>query len=162
MLAQAGYPNGFDLEYDCYQPIKDTCEAIAGELRKVGIRTSVLTSTLAVYRKHQADGEQQAFSVFYPTTVHPDVGNILSVFFEGERDYHRDPKMTEWLDLASREFDPAKRTAIFEQALNHSNAMIYTMAFSSLPTVYAHTKDLEIRKDPVVAGDTYINDYAWK
>ena len=162
LLAEAGYSNGLDLEYDCYTPIKYICEAVAGELRKANIRAKIFSSTIAVYRQHQSAGEQQAFSVFYPTPVLPDTGSIFGVFFQGERDYSRDPMLTQWQAEAAKELDPAKRTAILEKALNRANDQVYTMALFSYPTIYAHTKDLKINKDPLVAGDTYINDYAWK
>jgi peptide/nickel transport system substrate-binding protein len=162
LLAEAGYANGFDMTYDCHIPIKDVCEAIAGELRKVNVRASVTPTPLQLFRKKQSDGELQAYSVFYPTPVFPDAGALLSVFFEGERDYARDPKMTEWMAQGLKEFDLAKRTAIYEQALNWNNEQAYMLAFSSMGTAYAHTKDVQILKDPVVAGDIYINGYAWK
>src|SRR6185503_3511795 len=117
--------------------------------RKVGIRASVTPLPLQTLRKHQSDGELQASSVFYPTSVFPDTGALLSVFFDGsERDYVRDPKMADWMKQGLQEFDLDKRTAIYTQALNWNNEQNYVMAFSSMGTAYAHSKDVALVKDP--------------
>ena len=162
LLAEAGYANGFEMVYDCFTPIKSVCEAIAGELLKVGIKASINPTTIQVYRKKQGDGTQQAFSVWYPTAGHPDAGNILDVFFGGERDYAQDTTIHEIMKKGLLEFDTEKRAKIYEAAFNRNNEQHYVMAFSSLPTVYAHSKDIKIEKNQLSAGDYYINDYFWK
>jgi hypothetical protein len=43
-----------------------------------------------------------------------------------------------------------------------NNSQHYVMAFSSLPTLYVHTKDIEIKPNLLSAGDNYIDDYFWK
>ena len=162
LLAEAGYPNGFEAVYDCFTPIKATCEAIAGELLKIGIKVSVNSTTINVFRMKQGKGEQQLFSVFYPSAGHPDAGNILDVFFGGERDYANDPLITKAISDGAKEFDLEKRAKIYEPAFNRNNEQHYVMAFSSLPTVYAHSKDIEIKPSQLSGGDYYINDYFWK
>jgi peptide/nickel transport system substrate-binding protein len=162
LLAEAGYPNGFDLVYDVFIPIKAIGEAIAGELRKVGIRATVNPVTINVYRKNLSDNETQMASVFYPSAGHPDVSGILDIFFEAERDYARDPIIHKAMTDGLLEFDPAKRAAIYQKAIDRNNEMNYVFAVSSLPTVYAHSKDIEIRPSALSAGDYYIDDYHWK
>jgi peptide/nickel transport system substrate-binding protein len=162
LLAEAGYPNGFELTYDVFIPIKYIGEAIAGSLRKVGIKANVNPVTINVFRQKQSAGEINMVSIFYPTAGHPDTGNILDVFFTGKRDYAHDDQMHKLMKAGSAEFDDAKRKAIYKQAMDLNNEKNYVMAFSSLPTNYVHSKDIEIKPNLLSGGDNYIDDYFWK
>jgi peptide/nickel transport system substrate-binding protein len=162
LLTEAGYPNGFDIVYDVFAPVKAVGEAIAGDLLKVGIRATVNSVPINVFYKKWTGGETSMVSVSYPTSSFPDVGNILDTFFGGDRDYARDPIITKAMADGERELDPAKRADIFEKALNQATEMGYAMAVSSMPTVFAHSKDTEIRKNPLSAGDYMISDHYWK
>jgi peptide/nickel transport system substrate-binding protein len=162
LLAEAGYPNGFDLTYDVFIPMKAIGEAIAGDLLKVGIRTTVVPMPFSVYRKKQANNELQMVSLWSPTSGHPDVGNTLDLFFVEPRDYARDPQMASLMKAGLAELDPDKRARIYEKALNLNNEQLYVWPFSSLPMVFVHTKDIEIKPNTLSAGDTNITDYFWK
>jgi peptide/nickel transport system substrate-binding protein len=162
LLAEAGYPNGFDLVYTVYTPIKSIAEAIAGDLLKIGIRVTVNSVPFNVYSKLRGDGKFQLFSVNYPTTNFPDTGTILNVFFGDTRDYTGDPLISKAMADGDKETDPVKRDAIYLPALNRNNEQIYVMGFSSLPIIYATTKDVKIEKSQIVAKDVYINDFMWK
>jgi len=162
LLAEAGYPNGFELTYDVFTPIKYIGEAIAGELLKIGIKANVNPVTINVFRQKQSKGEINMVSIFYPTAGHPDTGNILDVFFEGNRDYARDPQMHELMKQGSMEFDNDKRKAIYKKAMDLNNEKNYVMPFSSLPTNYVHSKDIMVKPNLLSGGDNYIDDYFWK
>ncbi len=41
LLADAGYPNGFDLELTAFSSAAQLAEAIAGEFHKIGVRAKV-------------------------------------------------------------------------------------------------------------------------
>ena len=162
LLAEAGFPNGFELTYDVFIPIKYIGEAIAGELLKIGIKANVNPVTINVFRQKQSKGEINMVSIFYPTAGHPDTGNILDVFFEGNRDYSRDPQMHELMKQGSMEFDDTKRKAIYKKAIDLNNEKNYVMAFSSLPTNYVHSKEITVKPNLLSGGDNYIDDYHWK
>ena len=162
LLAEAGYPDGFSLTYSCFIPIRTQCEAISNDLLKIGIKAQVEPVTINIFRKKQADGDLNMTSIFYPSAGHPDAGNILDVFFVGPRDYAHDAEMTKLIEDGLLEFDDAKRTAIYTKAMDLNNTKNYVMAFSSLPTLYVHSKDIEIKTNLLSAGDNYIDDYFWK
>jgi peptide/nickel transport system substrate-binding protein len=162
LLAEAGYADGFDIVYDVFAPVKAIGEAIAGELRKVGIRATVNSVPINVFYKKWTGGETSMVSVAYPTSSFPDVGNILDTFFGGVRDYAHDPVIQKAMEDGERELDPAKRADIYEKALNRMTEMSYVMAVSSVPTVFAHSKDTGIKKSALRAGDYTINDHYWK
>ncbi|NQV55808.1 MAG: hypothetical protein HQ503_08120 [Rhodospirillales bacterium] len=162
LLAEAGYPNGFDLEYTVFNPIKFVGEAIAGELRKVGIRTTVKPVTIGVFYKTWVGGKTEMVSVNYPAFTFPDSGNLLDTFFGGPRDYTGSDVVHQGMKDGGAEFDPVKRAAIYEKVFNEINKESYALAFSSLSTVFAHSKDLEVLPDRLAKGAYFINDYKWK
>jgi peptide/nickel transport system substrate-binding protein len=162
LLAEAGYANGFDVNYDVFTPVKYIGEAIAGDLLKVGIRVHVSPMTINIYRQKQSAGELSMASVFYPTAGHPDTGTVLDAFFGGPRDYARDPQMAEYLAQGEPETDEVKRKAIYKKAMDLNNDKNYVMPFSSMPTTFLHTKDITVKPNLLSGGDNYVDDFFWK
>jgi peptide/nickel transport system substrate-binding protein len=161
LLTEAGFPNGFDLEFNVHEPIREIGEAIAGELRKVGIRASVAPLPLAVYVKKRGEGEFTAFNGFYPTGAQPDAGNLYDFFFGADRDYYQDATIQELGKKAMVEYDQSKRTALYKQMVDRVNTMNYILPVASLPTAYAMTKEVKVMPDAFSFAGVYLNDLAW-
>src|SRR5262249_28010879 len=51
LLAEAGMPNGFAVELTTYTPIREIGEAVAGQLRAVGIRAAIQPVPLNVWAR---------------------------------------------------------------------------------------------------------------
>jgi len=162
LLAEAGHPDGIDLLLYAYAPLKDIAVAIAGELRKVGIRTSVEGLPTSVYSKKRDEGEFTAFLATYPTTAQPTLDNLLDFFFTGVRDYSQDDVIQAAFRDGKNIMDDAARGKVYARALDRINEKSYIYGFSELPVVYAHSSDVEIRKNPLTAGENRIGDYFWK
>lgn len=161
LLAEAGFPNGVDLVLDAHDPVRSIAEAIAGELRKVGFRTTVNPMPISVYIKRRGEGELTAFLGFYPTSAQPDGGSIYNFFFGAERDYYRDQDLHRAGQAGVKEFDQDKRTAYFREVVDRANRMNYILPISSLPTAYAMSKDVKIVPDAFSYASVYLNDIVW-
>ncbi len=162
LMAEAGYPNGFELDYLVFQPARAIAEAVAGDLLKIGVKAKISVANLGLYRNKQGAGELQAWSILFPTGSYPDVGNIFGVFFsETAFHYYNDPIITEAMQKGEAEFDPVKRTAIYKKALNRINEMHYILPISSVPVLHVHTKDAKLKTNIMSAGETYISDFEW-
>jgi peptide/nickel transport system substrate-binding protein len=162
LLAEAGYPNGFDLELNVHAPIKEVGEAIAGQVRQIGIRASVRPLPLALYVRLRGEGKFTAFAGFYPTGAQPDMDNILDFFFSGNRDYWNDATVKQGMASGAVEFDVEKRNAIYEKTLDHINDKNYILPVAELPIVWVHTKDIRIAENPLSAIENRLGDYLWK
>jgi peptide/nickel transport system substrate-binding protein len=162
LLAEAGYAGGFDLELNVHAPIKEIGEAIAGQVRKVGIRASVRPLPLALYVRLRGEGKFTAFTGFYPTGAQPDLDNILDFFFSGNRDYWNDPTIKQAMAQGAVEFDAEKRVAIYEKALDRINEQNYILPVGELPIVWVHTKDVRIAENPLSAIENRLGDYLWR
>lgn len=162
LLAEAGYANGFDLQLDVHEPVRYIAEALAGEVRKIGIRASIVSMPIAVYTKRRGDGEFTAFTGFNPAGTHPDAAQILDFFFGADRDYWNDPLIDKNIELGEAEFDEKKRTALYTPILDKVNQEAYIFPISELPIVWAHHKDIFLKPNPISNSLPMLGDYGWK
>ena len=161
LLAEAGLTDGFDLELDVHESVKEIGEAIAGMVRKVGIRASVRPLPLALYVRMRGEGKFTAFLGFYPTSAQPDMDNLLDLFFNGNRDYWNDPTIQALQKAGAVEFDDEKRTDIYKQVNDQINKMNYILPVADLPSVFVHTKEVVIAENHLSPIDTQVCDYEW-
>jgi peptide/nickel transport system substrate-binding protein len=162
LLAEAGFPNGLDLVLHAHEPVKYVAEAIAGEVRKVGIRASVESMPSAAYVRMRGDGEFTAFTGFFPAGTHPDTAVLNDFFFNDSRDYWQDPMIHQAMADGDKEFDDAKRTALYTPILDKVNREAYILPVSELPIVWAHHKDVVIKPNPLTSSLPNLGDYGWK
>ena len=145
LLREAGYADGFDLKITTQPGAHELGEAIAGELRKVGIRATLDKVTMGVYRKKQTDGELQSLVALYTSGGLPDASALLNFYFDGGgRDYARDPQLTKWADEGERIMDPKKREDLYRRAFDRMNEMSYVLPLTNKPTFWLHTKEVEV------------------
>jgi peptide/nickel transport system substrate-binding protein len=163
LLAEAGYPNGFEFEYNVFSPYIQLGEAIAGDLRKNGIIARIQSVDISLYRRKQGQGQIQGLSVLSPSASHPAASNILNIFFSGPAfQYYNDQRIQEAMDAAGSEFDDAKRADYYSKVFDLANSESYIFPVTSIPTVYAHTKDIKIVPDRYAAGDVWATSYTYK
>jgi peptide/nickel transport system substrate-binding protein len=162
LLAEAGYPDGFEMTLTTYTPVREIGEAVAGQLRAVGIRASIQPVPLNVWAQVRAQGKMTAAIGIYPTAGQPDVNNMMDFFFTGDRDYWKDPLLIEAKEKGIVEPDDAKRRAIYQPALDRINKQAYILPLPELPTVWVHSKDVKIADNPLSPLETRLGDWAWK
>jgi peptide/nickel transport system substrate-binding protein len=162
LLAEAGHKDGFDLELDVHEPLAEIGQAVAGMLRKVGIRASVRTLPLTLYVRLRGEGKFTAFLGFYPTNAQPDMDNIMDFFFDGNRDYWgADPVIKEAQKLGAVEKDIEKRGDIYKKAIDQVNNKNDILPVADLPMVFIHTKDVVVNENPLTPINTDVNDFHW-
>jgi len=162
LLAAAGYANGLTLKLNAYAPIKDIAVAVAGDLRKVGIKTTIEPLPLQVYVKRRGAGKFTAFLGKYPTAAQPDTENLLNFFFGANRDYYKDPMINGALKAGRTKFVLAERAAAYTPALDQVNKKSYIYPLSEVPVVFAHTKEVEIKTNLTSSGEIRVGDFFWK
>jgi peptide/nickel transport system substrate-binding protein len=162
LLAEAGFPNGLDLVLHAHEPVKYVAEALAGEVRKVGIRASVESMPSAAYVRMRGAGEFTAFTGFFPAGTHPDMAVLNDFFFNDTRDYWQDAMIKKAMEDGDAEFDDAKRTALYTPILDKVNKEAYILPLSELPIVWAHHKDVVVKPNPLTSSLPNLGDYGWK
>ncbi|MFA5552921.1 MAG: ABC transporter substrate-binding protein [Trueperaceae bacterium] len=87
LLAEAGYPNGFDTEY-WYMPVsrpyfpapRDVAEAVVSYLADVGIRASLHTEDWGIYLENYSEGKFPIYMLGWSADF-ADPDNFISSFF---------------------------------------------------------------------------------
>ncbi len=163
LLAQAGYANGFDVEITATPGQQQIAEAIAGELRKVGVRANVEPLTFAAYRKKQRDGRQQILVSLWTSGGMPDASATTDFFFSGgPRDYWRDPDLTKIHQDGLAVLDDAKRRTLYRKLFDIANEKSYVTPISTRPTVLVHTRDLGVEKGSLGPAGFEVHRTRWK
>jgi peptide/nickel transport system substrate-binding protein len=122
LLAEAGYPNGFDFVLNSpngrYLNDKEMAEAVVGDLRKVGINASVRTPEwgilLSMMYSHNA---YPAFLIGWGNTSF-DADYTLSPYFRTGQalSEYSNPKLDALIDHGATTMDKKKRLKIYSQA----------------------------------------------
>ena len=136
LLAEAGYPNGFDVDLYAYRE-RNHVEAIIGYLHAVGIRANLrFLQYVAVRdstRAHKAPLSHQTWGSFSVN----DVSASTPVFFEFTADdVNRDPEIRDLLERGDSSVDPAARKQAYAKALALIQERAYALPLFSLTTYY--------------------------
>ncbi len=133
LLAEAGYPNGFDITLDCgnNQPAADICQSMPAMLGKIGItvRPNIVPTANYFAKLQKFDTSFYLLSWGTPTsdalytlqfTLRSRDGKHAS---NGDGNYgqYSHPELDKWIDAARTEMDPVKRNAALREAQLHIN-----------------------------------------
>ena len=137
LLAQAGYPNGFDMTISVpnnYQPHMDTAEVVAEQLRETGIRVTIQPVEWSTWLDTIYNGRQ-----FQATVVGVDAANMTAraMLERFTSDYAKN-----FINYSSPAYD-----ALFQQAINATDEAAQTDLYKQMETMLADT-----------AANVYIQD----
>ena len=141
LLAEAGYPIGFDVDLFAYRERQQT-EAMINFLRAVGIRANLRFMQFAAMREQVRSGKAAVAHETWGTLVN-DVSAITSVFFKfTPDDVNRDAEIRDLLERGDSTVDPAARKQAYAEALALIQERAYAVPLFSLPAYYVTAKDL--------------------
>ncbi|MEM8595158.1 MAG: ABC transporter substrate-binding protein [Pseudomonadota bacterium] len=142
LLAEAGYPDGFEIQFSAYRE-RPFAEAIIGNLKDVGITTDFGFYKYAALRdKIHAGEEPMSFMTWGSYSVN-DVSAITSNFFKGLKDdYARDDEVMAWLEVGDTSVEPATRKINYSKALKKIADEVYWLPLWSYNVWYAFSPDI--------------------
>lgn len=137
LLAQAGYPDGFDMTISVpnnYQPHMDTAEVVAEQLREAGIRVTIQPVEWSTWLDTIYNGRQ-----FQATVVGVDAANMTAraMLERFTSDYAKN-----FINYSNPAYD-----ALFQQAINATDEATQTDLYKQMETMLADT-----------AANVYIQD----
>ena len=148
LLAKAGYPNGFDVDFYGYRD-RQLAEAIMGDLAKVGIRARLQWLQYAPLRDKVRKGEIPFNFMTWGSASISDVANSTGYFFaKGPDDTTQDAKVVDMLKKAGAEVDVAKRLAIYDEAHAVIARNVYWVPLWSYVYFYVMTDELRFQPTP--------------
>lgn len=120
-------------------------EGVAGNLRAVGIQTSVRNVNFSAYRQLQGQGKINLLVHMWDSAGMPDVVSTKSFFFGGHpRDYWQDAEINAWAKQAASELDDEKRKVFSQQIFDKVNREVYIIPIARVPEVWLHIRDLDL------------------
>lgn len=162
LLAEAGYANGFDMPVFVHSPIRQVGEAVANELREIGIRTTMQALPISLYVRMRNEGKLTTFVGIRPVGGFPDMSFLMDSFYNAGRDYWHDPVMKEIRDKGIGVMDTTARAKMYARAMDRTNELAYILPISQLPTLLAHDTNVALRQDPLYSGEYLMTDFSWK
>lgn len=137
LLAQAGYPDGFDMTISVpnnYQPHMDTAEVVAEQLREAGINVTIQPVEWSTWLDTIYNGRQ-----FQATVVGVDAANMTAraMLERFTSDYGKN-----FINYNNPAYD-----ALFQQAINAQDEATQTDMYKQMETILADT-----------AANVYIQD----
>lgn len=154
LLAEAGYPDGFEIDLHCTNDRLPgdgaICEALGQMFSQVGIDTNVNAISKTVYFPTQARKEYSVFMNGWGTLTgeasytlgslahSPDDEVKMGAF--NRIDYHNE-EVDRLLEEGAQELDADKRRALFEEAMEKTMADRAYISIVVLQTVWAGDKD---------------------
>jgi len=117
LLAEAGYPNGFDIDFYAYRERQQT-EAMIGYLRAVGIRANLRYMQYAAMRDLLREGKAGFAHQTWGSFSVNDVSASPPVFFKFLLDdVNRDQRVRDLLDAGDFSVKPEVRRVAYKNAL---------------------------------------------
>ena len=164
LLAEAGFPNGFETQLMCpnnrYVNDERICTALAAMFAKVGVKVSLVLLPRAQFFP-KVDQTDFAIHLYgwggAPTDPGLVLGPILHSFDgKGKGDFNsgkfRDTQLDAIIDASEVEMDPAKRSALMEQALQRVRTNAYTIPLHRQVIPWAVRKGVTVFHRP----DNYV------
>jgi len=165
LLAEAGYgQKGLDVEILTWSPSKIMTEAVAGELRKVGIRAVVNSVARNVFTKLRGEGKAVMQLTIWDNGGEPDIERTANYFFGQDipQNYVQSAELAKLVDAGRDEIDEGKRRQIYDKLFNIANAERYIAPVAPAPSLIVHHKDLTIDTTPIIYGQGFaFNQMGW-
>ncbi|WP_136487505.1 ABC transporter substrate-binding protein [Vibrio sp. H11] len=148
LLAEAGYPDGFETDIYAYRD-REYAEAIIGDLRKVGIKAKLKYMNYAALRDSLRAGKvPMSFQTWGSYSIN-DASAMVSVYFKGSADDgDKDAQVKEWLEIADTSIKPEERIEYYQKAISRITENAYWAPMFSFTSNYAFTSDLNFTAYP--------------
>jgi peptide/nickel transport system substrate-binding protein len=148
LLAEAGYPNGFSIDFYGYRD-RPSLEAIINYWKAVGIKANLVYQKYPAVRDGLRGGKVALVNLTWGSYSINDVSAITSHFFKlGADDLARDEQVKEWLDIADNSVDTKVREENYKKALQRIAAQCYWIPTWSYNFNFAYDADLDFTPTP--------------
>jgi peptide/nickel transport system substrate-binding protein len=150
LLAEAGYPNGFDVEMISYVQPTSWGAAIQNYLTAVGIRAKITQLQVAPAIQKSWRGEAPLYYGSWGSYSINDVSAILPVMFgEGAPDnYSKDPELQKLVAEGGSTADKDVRLKAYDKAIEIETSKAYWLPIATHVNTYAFSKQLEMKTYP--------------
>jgi peptide/nickel transport system substrate-binding protein len=148
LLAEAGYPNGFEFDFHAYRE-RPYAEAAVGYLHAIGLKPKLHYLKYAAMReKWQGNKVPVAFWTWGSYSIN-DISAITGYWFKFDMDdFARDQQVRDWLEEGDTSIDPEVRRTAYRKALGRISEQCYALPMFSWVTNNAFSKELDFKPYP--------------
>jgi peptide/nickel transport system substrate-binding protein len=144
LLAEAGYPNGFDIDVYGYRS-RPVAEAILADLRAVNIRGNLNWQQYPAVVQARREGKASLVIDDFGSSGVADAGYILSFFFGGTSDdIVKDQEITDLITKGNETTDQSARLASYGKAEELISARGYWVPLFTMPINYVENTALDV------------------
>ena len=148
LLAEAGYPDGFDTELVTYA-LPQWSAAIQTYLAAIGIRARITQRPVAAVVRQTLDGDVPVGQLAWGSFSINDVSAILPFLFTGGgNDYSRDPALATLVTQGGASTNPNDRRRYYSQAIRLISEQAYLVPLNTYVTTYGLSRSLAFRPYP--------------
>jgi peptide/nickel transport system substrate-binding protein len=150
LLADAGFPNGFEIEFVTYVQPTSWSGAIQNYLQAVGIRTKITQLQVAPAIQKAWRGEAPLYHGSWGSYSINDVSAIFPVMYgkDANDNYSRDPELEKLVAEGGASSDPAARKQAYSAAIKLMTDKAYWMPLFTYVNAYAFSKGLDFKTYP--------------
>ncbi|MBM3571632.1 MAG: ABC transporter substrate-binding protein, partial [Alphaproteobacteria bacterium] len=160
LLAEAGYPNGFETELYGFRP-RQMLDALAGYMRAVGINAKITQLQYPAFREKNHAGVTPISHGDWGSYSIMDASALLDNFFRGSPDdFAQDKEVQDWLAEAASTNDGEKRLTAYRKAITKIIYEMYWLPLNTYNVFYAHSSELNFRPFKDEIPRYYL--YSWK
>ncbi len=142
LLAEAGYPDGFDVELVSYL-LPHYATGVAADLAKIGIRVKITQMSPGPALARLASGTAAMFMGSWGSYSINDVSAILPVFFGGgDNDNARDPELEALVEQGGSTTSAERRRQAYSRAIRLIGEQAYWLPLNTYVTTYAFSRGL--------------------
>ena len=161
LMAEAGYPNGFDIELTARPATKDAAVAVTGYWRAIGINAKIDLVNINGWRTKRNNGKIEAYFGERPMDE-PDVSYAVDVLFSPKRDFSGDPMVVTIFDNGPAETDEVKRKELYRTWFDRVNEQHYMLPMTTLPQTFIHSGDIEVATSKDIPYQVNVGVFGYK
>ena len=160
LLAEAGYPNGFDTELVTYE-LPSWAGAMQNYLKAVGINVHLSVLQVAAVVQRSLAGQNPMEAGDWGSYSINDVSAILPQYFGGGgSDYTRDPDLEALVKAGGSTTDPDQRRKAYSAAIKLITEKAYWLPMYTYTITYGMSRDLNFKPYPDELPRFYLS--SWK
>ncbi|WP_207540544.1 ABC transporter substrate-binding protein [Sabulicella rubraurantiaca] len=156
LLAEAGYPEGFGIGFDCpndrFVNGERVCRAIASMWARIGVRANLNVMRYPPYMARFLNHQSDIFLLGWANTPQLDgfslLNNVLHTKNQRSGSWNAgrvsDPAFDAIVARAAVEMDPARRTALMTEAFTMERRAFWTLPLYREPMVVAMRRPLDM------------------
>ena len=156
LLAEAGYPQGFEVDFACpnnrYINDEEICQSVAAMWARIGVKAKLRTLPLTTYfpmiQRYEASIYMLGWGVPTFDALYSLQSLVRTAGAQGDGNYnvgrYSNPQMDALVERVKKEVDQSNRTALIEQALQLSHQDVSHIPLHNQLIPWAMKKNIDL------------------